>query len=69
MKHAVKREDGYYRIGLSEGGEVVARSVIAATGARYRRLDVPCLRRFEGVSIHYAATEAEAQRFPLETVW
>ena len=36
--------------------------MIAATGARYRRLDVPRLGRFEGVSIHYAATEAEAQR-------
>jgi thioredoxin reductase (NADPH) len=58
----LKREDGYYRIELSEGGEVAARSVIAATGARYRRLDVPRLGRFEGVSIHYAATEAEAQR-------
>jgi thioredoxin reductase (NADPH) len=59
---ALRREDGHYRIGLSEGGEVVARSVIAATGARYRRLEVPRLERFEGVSIHYAATEAEAQR-------
>ena len=59
---SLKREDGYYRIGLSEGGEVLARSVIAASGARYRRLDVPRLGRFEGVSIHYAATEAEAQR-------
>jgi thioredoxin reductase (NADPH) len=58
----LRREDGHYRIGLSEGGEVVARSVIAATGARYRRLEVPRLERFEGVSIHYAATEAEAQR-------
>jgi thioredoxin reductase (NADPH) len=58
----LRREDGYYRIELSEGGEVAARSVIAASGARYRRLDVPRLERFEGVSIHYAATEAEAQR-------
>ena len=58
----LKREDGYYRIELSEGGEVAARSVIAASGARYRRLDVPRLERFEGVSVHYAATEAEAQR-------
>jgi thioredoxin reductase (NADPH) len=55
-------EDGHYRIGLSEGGEVVARSVIVATGARYRRLEVPRLGRFEGVSVHYAATEVEAQR-------
>ena len=52
--------DGHYRIELSEGSEVVARSVIAATGARYRRLEVPHLERFEGVSVHYAATEAEA---------
>jgi thioredoxin reductase (NADPH) len=64
----LKREDGYYRVELSEGGEVAARSVIAATGARYRRLEVPQLERFEGVSIHYAATEAEAQRCEGEEV-
>src|ERR671921_1498154 len=61
-------EDGHYRIGLSEGGEVVARSVIAASGARYRRLDVESLERFEGVSVHYAATEVEAQRCEGEEV-
>jgi thioredoxin reductase (NADPH) len=64
----LRREDGYYHIELSEGGEVAARSVIAATGARYRRLQVPQLERFEGVSVHYAATEAEAQRCEGEEV-
>src|SRR5687767_11827096 len=58
----LRRENGHYYIQLSEGGEVAARSVIVATGARYRRLEVPRLERFEGVSVHYAATEAEAQR-------
>jgi thioredoxin reductase (NADPH) len=58
----LSRTDGHYRIELLEGGHVRARSVIAATGARYRRLDVPYLERFEGESIHYAATEAEALR-------
>jgi thioredoxin reductase (NADPH) len=58
---SLRRDDGYYRIELSEGGEVVARSVIAASGARYRRLDVTRLERFEGVDVHYAATEAEVQ--------
>jgi len=58
----LRRDEGRYRIGLSEGGEVVARSVIVATGARYRRLDLDRLELFEGVSVHYAATEAEAQR-------
>jgi thioredoxin reductase (NADPH) len=57
----LEEDDGCYRISLSEGGEVRARCVIVATGARYRRLDVPRLEEFEGLSVHYAATEAEAQ--------
>jgi thioredoxin reductase (NADPH) len=64
----LSREDEYYCIELSDGREVTARSVIAASGARYRRLDVPRLERFEGVSVHYAATEAEAQRCEGEEV-
>jgi thioredoxin reductase (NADPH) len=64
----LRREDGHYHIELSDGGEVAARSVIAASGARYRRLEVPGLGRFEGVSVHYAATEAEAMRCEGEEV-
>ena len=64
----LRKENDHYRIELSEGGEVAARSVIAATGARYRRLGVSRLERFEGVSVHYAATEAEAQRCEGEEV-
>src|SRR5205823_1280188 len=33
--------------------------VIVATGAQYRKLDVPDLERFEGVGVYYAATQAE----------
>jgi len=65
---SVNREGDYYRIRLSEAGEVVARSVIAASGARYRRLEVPGIERFEGVGVHYAATQAEAQPFEGEEV-
>ena len=64
----LRREDGLFLIGLSDGDEVAARSVIAATGARYRRLDVESLERFEGVSVHYAATQAEAQQCEGEEV-
>ena len=62
----LRREDGRFRIGLSEGGEVAARSVIVASGARYRRLGVESPGPFEGV--HYAATQAEAQRCEGEEV-
>ena len=58
---ALKKEDGYYRIGFRECGDVAARSVIAASGARYRRLGVARIGRFEGESVHFAATEVEAQ--------
>ncbi len=63
-----RREDGRFLIELSAGGEVTARSVIVASGARYRRLDAAGLERFEGESVHYAATEAEALRCEGEEV-
>lgn len=44
-----------------EGGQAVrARSVVVATGARYRTLDIPDYGLFEGQGIHYAATAMEA---------
>jgi thioredoxin reductase (NADPH) len=36
-------------------------SVVAASGARYRRLDVPNLSQFEGSCIHYWASPIEAR--------
>jgi len=55
------REDGHFAIQLREGEVVHGRTVIVATGARYRKLDVPDLERYEGVSVYYAATQMEAQ--------
>jgi thioredoxin reductase (NADPH) len=48
------------RIELSTGERVQARSVVIATGARYRRLEVDRLEEFEGTSIHYWASPLEA---------
>jgi thioredoxin reductase (NADPH) len=50
------------RIELTNGESVRARCVVIATGAEYRRLDVPGLVRFEGAGVYYAATFLEAQR-------
>ena len=38
---------------LSNGREIVTTTVVVATGAKYRRLDVPTLKRFVGTSIFY----------------
>jgi thioredoxin reductase (NADPH) len=56
------REDaGHLVIGLSDGTDVPGRAVIAATGARYRRLDAARLEQFESRGVYYAATELEAR--------
>ena len=51
-----------YVLALDNGSEVRAKSVVIATGARYRRLDqLENADRFEGGNgIHYAATAIEA---------
>jgi thioredoxin reductase (NADPH) len=54
------REDGHYGVQIAGGDMVNGRTLIVATGAQYRRLDVPDLERFEGVGVYYAATQAEA---------
>lgn len=48
------RADGAQRVLLlSDGREIVARAVVIATGARYRRLEVPAIERLEGRSVFY----------------
>ncbi|HEY8565140.1 MAG TPA: FAD-dependent oxidoreductase [Beijerinckiaceae bacterium] len=49
-----------YRLTLDDGQMVSAQAVVIASGARYRKLDVPGYARFEGQGIHYAATAMEA---------
>lgn len=50
-----------FRLKLEDGRSLRARTVVVASGARYRRLDVPDYDRFEGHGIHYAATAMEAR--------
>jgi thioredoxin reductase (NADPH) len=53
--------DGHYAIELEGGDAVNGRTVIVATGAQYRKLDLPDLERYEGAGVYYAATQSEAQ--------
>ena len=57
---AIAQDSGYYRVQLADGTSLTSTSVVIATGARYRRLDVPRLDYFEKVSVYYAASQAEA---------
>jgi thioredoxin reductase (NADPH) len=49
------------RVVLADGTEITTRSVVIATGARYRSLALERWSDFEGAGIYYAATELEAR--------
>src|SRR6478752_2222989 len=56
------RADGDLRVvELHDGGTLVTRTVVVATGVAYRRLDVPSLEAFNGVGVHYGSAMSEAR--------
>jgi thioredoxin reductase (NADPH) len=57
---SMSKHDGIYRLEIEDAPAVSARTVVIATGARYRKLDVANYHRFEYQGIHYAATAMEA---------
>jgi thioredoxin reductase (NADPH) len=50
-----------YAIEIDGGTRVLAKTVVIATGARYRKLGAENLARFEGAGVYYGATPIEAQ--------
>jgi thioredoxin reductase (NADPH) len=60
--------EGLTMVRLSDDVQVGARAVIIATGARYRRLDLPGLADLEGTGVYYAATPEEASRHAEDAV-
>ena len=67
VQFAISREvvsttqvNGHHQLLLSSGLAVSARSVVIASGARYRRLDVTNYEAFENRGLLYAATAMEA---------
>jgi thioredoxin reductase (NADPH) len=58
---ALREEAGHFVLRLSGDTDVAGRTVIVATGARYRRLDADRLEQFESRGVYYAATELEAR--------
>ncbi|TDC92011.1 FAD-dependent oxidoreductase [Actinomadura sp. 7K507] len=52
--------NGRYIVDLDGGGELSGRTVVIATGAHYRRLDVPHLDDYDGAGVYFAATQVEA---------
>ena len=45
---------------LSDGSFIKAKALLIASGADYRKLDVPNRARFDGAGVYYAATQMES---------
>jgi thioredoxin reductase (NADPH) len=50
-----------YCVEFEDGSSVRTRTILIASGAQYRPLDIPELPRFVGSGVHYAATHMEAK--------
>lgn len=50
-----------YTIGVDDGARILARTIVIATGAEYRKLALDNISRFEGAGIYYGATFVESQ--------
>jgi thioredoxin reductase (NADPH) len=64
-------QDSDQVVHLDDGAQLRTRTVVIATGAQYRKIDVPRLAEFEGTSVYYAATFMEAvfcERQPVSVV-
>lgn len=52
----IQRSGKYLVVTSGSGDEYTARTVLIATGSRYRRLDIPGERELTGVNVHFCAT-------------
>jgi thioredoxin reductase (NADPH) len=66
---ALSGSDGRYRLRLSDGDVLTARTVIIATGVSYRRLGIPALENLQGRGVFYGAAASEAPAMRGHTVF
>jgi thioredoxin reductase (NADPH) len=60
--------EGTVRVDLDDGQHVVARTLLVATGARWRTLEVDGIDRFKGAGVYYVAMATDARRCEGEDV-
>ena len=66
---AVRTEDNYHTITLSDGSEVGCHALILAMGVAWRRLTVPGIEQFTGAGVYYGAAQTEAPACEGEDVY
>ena len=66
---SLSRHGGRYRLALSDGSVLAARTVIITTGVAYRRLGIPALEDLQGRGVYYGAAVSEAPAMRGRTVF
>lgn len=56
-------EDGYKRLTFADGRQIVARTILAATGMAYRQHPAPGMAEHSGAGVYYGAATTEAPAF------
>jgi len=65
----VRIDAGYKRVSLADGREIVARTLMAATGMAYREHPAQGIAEFTGAGVYYGAATTEAPAFAGKTVY
>lgn len=66
---SLRPEGSLHVVSLSDGTELVSRTVVLAMGVAYRRLGVPALERFSGAGVYYGAALTEDQAMQGQAVF
>jgi thioredoxin reductase (NADPH) len=65
----IRVQDPYRVVTLSDGAEVSCKAVLLASGAAFRRLEVPGLEALSGAGVYYGAAYTEATYYKDEPVF
>ncbi len=65
----VRVQDNYRVVEFMDGSEISCKSVLVATGAAFRRLDIPGVDEFIGAGVYYGAAYTEAAYYKEKPVF
>ena len=60
---AIRAEDPYRYVTLSDGAEIGTKAILLATGVTVKRLDAPGIERLTGAGVYYGAALTEAANY------
>jgi len=65
----IRLQDNVRVITLSDGSEIISKAILIATGASFRKLEVPRADEFTGAGIYYGAAHTEAAYYKDQPVF